>query len=227
MKFNLFFYVTTLLTVTSFIAPDPSFAKDNIVILEGRKILLKDDGGWEYLSKDRYAMTHEGRQVILKDNGRWEYAEKNEVINVAPVQPSDKSSDILVTQLQKAVLESILKKKGKRSIINTQSVFFIDITLASHAQTTFMLSNSDKNNISVTDDKNNQYKVLAIQPAISLKPGETGTIKIRIDGSPSILDNVTFMYVNFTPAINGISKQMTAKARWKDFIQKSVDEFIY
>ena len=227
MKLNLFFYVATFLTVASFIAPDLGFAKDNIVILEGRKILLRDDGGWEYISKDRYAITHEGRQVILKDNGKWEYVKKHEVIKVAPGLMSDVSPDIPVMQLQKAELESILKKKSKRTSIKTQSIFFIDINIASHAQSTFMLSNSDIKNISVTDDKNNQYKVLAIQPDISLKPGETATIQIRVDGSPSILDNVTFMYVNFTPAINGISKQMTVKARWDDFIQKSVDEFSY
>jgi len=227
MKLNLFFYMATCLTVASFIAPDLSFAKDNIVILEGRKILLRDDGGWEYISKDRYAITHEGRQVILKDNGEWKYAENDESIKVTPMHYSDKSPDILVMQLQKAELESILTRKGKRSIIDTQSIFFIDINIASHAQSTFTLSSSDINNISVTDDKDNKYEVLAIQPEISLKPGETGTLQIRIDGSPSILDNVKFMYVNFAPAINGISKKMAVKAKWNDFIQKSVDEFRY
>lgn len=227
MKLNLFFFVVSFLAVTSSIAPDLTFAKDNIVILEGREILLKDDGDWEYISKDRYAITQDGRQVILKDNGRWEYVKNNEVIKVAPVHTSDVSPDILEMQLQKAELESILTRKGKRSIIDTQSVFFIDINLASHAQTTFTLSSSDINKISVTDDKNNQYKVLAIQPEISLKPGETGTIQIRVDESPSFLSKVTFLYVNFMPAIDGISKQITVKARWDDFIKKSVDEFNY
>jgi len=227
MKLNLFFYVTTFLAATSFIAPNQTFAKDNIVILDGREILLKDNGSWEYISNNRYAITQDGRQVILKENGEWEYAKKQEQVNVTPAPTPDKNTDILVMQLQKAEVESIIKKKNKRTSIKTQSAFFIDINLASHAHKTFMLSDSDKENISVTDDKNNQYKVLSIQPQIRLKPGETGTVQIRVDNSPSILDKVTFMYVNFSPAVNGISKKITIKARWNDFIQKSVNEFNY
>lgn len=227
MKPHLSIYVATVLAIASFIAPHLTFAKDNIVILEGRQILLKDDGSWEYVSKDRYVNTRDGHQVILKDNGKWEYVKKHEIIDVAPLSRSDESPDMPGMQLQKAEQESIIKKQGKGASIKTQSVFFVDINIDSHAQTTFKLGNNDKNNITVTDDKNNQYKVLAIQPEISLKPGETGTIQIRVDGSPSILDRVTYMYVNFSPAINGISKKITIKAKWNDFIEKSVDEFNY
>ena len=227
MKPNLFKYAVTFLAVAGFIAPDLTLAKDNIVILDGRKILLKDDGDWEYVSKDRYANTQDGRQVILKENGKWEYVNKNEAIKMAPAPTPYANPDIPVMQLQKGVVESIIKKQGKGASIKTQSVIYIDINIPSNAQTTFMLGNHDKNNITVTDDKDNRYKVLAVQPEISLKPGETGTIQIRVDGSPSILDYVTYMYVHFTPAINGIAKPMTVKAKWKDFIQKSVDEFKY
>ena len=227
MKQNNIFYTTILVAVASFVAPNLAFAKDNIVILEGRQILLEENGGWRYISKDRYATTRDGRQVILRDNGKWKYVEKHEEIKAAPVHMPIKSSGLAGIQLQKAVLESILKKKGKRTTIKTQSVFFIDINHASDAQNIFKLDNSDKNNISVTDDKNNTYKVLAIQPGISLQPGETASVQIRIDGSPSILNRVTYMYVNFLPALNGISKKTTVKARLNDFIQESVQKFSY
>ena len=227
MKLKLSLPVLSILIVTSIFTSSLAFASENIVILEGRQILLKDDGAWVYISKDRYVMTQDGRQVVIKDNGKWEYVKKSELIKVAPEPLLARRADHLVMQLDKAELESIIIKKSKRTTIDTQSIFYIDINLASHAQNNFMLSNKDIKNISVTDDKNNQYKIIAVQPDINLKPGESATVKIRIDDSPSVLNRVTFMYVNFLPAIKGLSKKITVKARWGDFIDKSVEEFSY
>ncbi|MEQ9023272.1 MAG: DUF3157 family protein, partial [Pseudomonadales bacterium] len=42
---------------------------------DGKKILLKQDGSWEYIDETRLITTPDGRQARIKDDNTWEYVD--------------------------------------------------------------------------------------------------------------------------------------------------------
>ena len=51
----------------------PVAVKQEIVIVDGREVILNSDGTWKYFSTDRYVNTKDGTRVRLKDDGSWQY----------------------------------------------------------------------------------------------------------------------------------------------------------
>lgn len=59
-------------------------AADQFIEKDGKKVLLKDDGTWEYAEE---VITGDGRKIILKNDGTWEYADRKDKVK-AEVKPA-------------------------------------------------------------------------------------------------------------------------------------------
>ncbi len=112
------------LIIALFIAPvnNALSATQNIVTDDGREVLLKEDGSWQFRSTDRFANTKEGQRVRLKDDGNWEYVGNAPVTMEKQVRTTD-----LDIKLQKVVIETYEKKVQKNKRVKTQTVFYFKL----------------------------------------------------------------------------------------------------
>jgi hypothetical protein len=110
-----FFNTILLLLVT---IDDNVFAAQEVIIVDGREVLLKEDGTWTYNSTDRYANTNDGRRLRLKDDGSWQY------VGNAPLTTTEQAGTTnLNIKLQKVVIEKFEKKVQKNTRVKTQKYF--------------------------------------------------------------------------------------------------------
>jgi hypothetical protein len=75
---------------------------------DGREVILKQDGTWEYRSSDRFASTEDGRRVRLKADGSWHYVGNALLASKQQLRTTD-----LNIKLSKVVIESLEKKSIK------------------------------------------------------------------------------------------------------------------
>lgn len=167
--------LSTLLSVSAF--ADRSATGD-----DGRKITLKEDGSWEYANTDRYATSEDGTRVRLKDNGTWEF------IGNAPVKTKqqfrEESLDINLSQ----VVTEFAKTKvpgSKNTRVNSNTIFSLNVDISSYSDTPITADLNNFAGLSVSDNRGNEYDVLAVTPAKQqLEPGNQYAYQIRVDGSP-------------------------------------------
>lgn len=187
-------------------------ANQTVITDDGRKVLLKNNGSWTFHTTDRFASTADGRRVRLKEDGRWEYA------NDAPAAPEGKTqtSNPLV-KLQKVVIEKHVKKGYKNTRVKTQTVFYVQ--LKAPQQTAATINNSDASLIEVTDNNGKSY------PVLSIKPGTAGSVIIRANKSPTILDDARSMQITLKAGAFNIKRPITLRMRIVDFDKKDVNGF--
>ena len=194
-----FFNTILLLLVT---IDDNVFAAQEVIIVDGREVLLKEDGTWTYHSTDRYANTNDGRRLRLKDDGSWQYVGNAPLTTTEQVRTTN-----LNIKLQKVVIEKFEKKVQKNTRVKTQTVFYLYLENSAQAKRNISIKNSDISLIEINDNNGKNYPVLSLQPgSIQLKPGTNTTLVIRAEKSPSMWDDVKSMEIVFKPGIPGIQK---------------------
>jgi hypothetical protein len=197
------------------------YADQRIITDDGREALLKEDGTWVFRSTDRFATTKEGRRVRLKGDGSWEYTTNKAMTSKAHARTTE-----LDIKLQKVVIETYTRKIQKNKRVKTQTVLYLDITLSHLAQGDIAINKSDTSLVEVKDNQGTNYTVLSIQPApATIKPDSQLTLVIRIEKSPSVLDNVKTMDFVLKPGIFGISEPVRFSQKVIDFDEKNVDGF--
>ncbi len=211
---SLFLFIC-LLPVSSAPAADQT-----LISADGREILLKDNGSWEYRSDDHIMSTPDGRRIRLKADGSWQYDGNSSLTSKQQVRTTD-----LDIKLKKVVIETREKKSVKGKRIKTHTVFYLSLSRSAQANNIIKIDSSDMANIAVTDNNGKSYKVLALQSEHStLKPGEKMTVLIRADKSPAIWDDVKSMQVTLKPEIFGLQSTATFTQKAIDFETRSVDE---
>lgn len=197
------------------------FASQEIINIDGREVLLNEDGSWQYRSTDRYADTADGRRIRLKEDGSWQYIGNAPLASKEQVRTTD-----LGLKLQKVVIETHEKKVQKNTRVKTQTVFHLNLQYSSQAKTDIDITKDDIANIQVKDNNGKNYPVLSIQPnSVKLQPGTDTTIVIRADKSPSIWDDAKSMEIVFSPGVFGIQQPITLSQKTIDFDKKKVDGF--
>lgn len=158
---------------------------------DGREIILKDNGAWEYKSTDRFATSEDGTRVRLKENGSWEF-----IGNAPAVSKEQVRTEALDVQLGDIVTEFYKEKIGKNARHVSQTVFNLKVDVSSYSEgldTQF----SPLNLFKITDSRGNQYPVLNVSPQHQhLQAGREYTIAVRVDGSPSGQFAVAIKYLN-------------------------------
>ena len=201
---------------SSVIADDQQIISD-----DGREVLLKQDGTWEFRSNDRFATTEDGRRVRLKADGSWMYLGNAPSTSEMQVRTQD-----LEISLQRVVIETHEKKVQKNVRVKSQTVFHLQLALSPHAASDITTRDQDLDLVAVTDNKGRQYPVLSMQPVtVTLKPDTKTSITIRVDGSPQWWKGVDYLKIALQPNIFNISSPITLISKVDDMGRKKVDGF--
>ena len=196
-------------------------ANQEVITDDGREVLLKADGSWEFLSDDRFANTDDGQRVRLKADGSWEYMGNAPMVASQLVRTRE-----LEIELQEVVVEIHEQKVQKNTRVNSQTVFYLKLGLSPLAEKPIKIDKSNLTLIAVQDNKRRTYPVLSMQAsAASLQPASEASITIRADGSPQWWKNVKTMDIVFEPDIFGLGESITLSYSIDDIEKKKVDGF--
>jgi len=211
----------TLFIVLLTTASNSVSAADQTIMLDGREILLREDGTWLYQSTDRFANTRDGSHVRLKEDGSWQYVGNAPLISKQQVRTTD-----LDFQLEKVVIETYKRKSQKSSLIKTQTVFYVRLKNSAQAKNSVSINKDDIALIEVKDNNGKRYEVVSVKPnPVELKPDALTTLIVRAEKSPSIFDDVKSMELVFKSGIFGIEAPISLKQRTIDFYEETVDGF--
>ncbi len=196
------------------------FADQAVITDDGREVLLKEDGSWEFRSGDRFANTNDGQRVRLKEDGRWEYMGNAPMVSSAQVRTRG-----LDVKLDRAVIEIHEVKVQKNRRIKSQTVFYVNLASSPLINNDIEIRKNDVSLIEVKDNKGRHYPVISIQPSpTTLIPGTETSVAVRVDGSPQWWKNVKSMDVVFKPGIFGLQEPITLRQSVDDILKKKVDE---
>ncbi len=196
-------------------------ANQQVTTDDGREVLLKADGHWQYRSTDRFANTEDGRRVRLKEDGSWSYAGNAPLRSDEQVRTSE-----LDLKLQKVVIQTHKTKTQKSARIKTQTAFYVQLNNSAQAKTTISIKDSNIEQIEVKDNNGKSYPVLSLKSDTStLAPGKGTTLIINTEKSPSVFDDVRSMEIIFKRGTFGIQNNITLSQRTIDFEKEEVDSF--
>lgn len=115
-------------TSTAIAEPKSAIADD------GREVVLKDNGDWEYVSEDKFATTADGQRIRLKPNQRWQKVRDSEAPAYQPVPMStvqrdnamiaDSNVEVILDQVH---VENQREDVGKNTRLRSNLVFYLDI----------------------------------------------------------------------------------------------------
>ena len=129
-------------------------------------------------------------------------------------------------RLDKAVIEVHEVKVQKNTRINSQSVFYLTLTLSRQADQPVSITEKDAENIRVSDSKRRQYTVLSLKPSgATVEPGAALALAVRVDGSPQWWKNVKTMTIDFQPGLFGLERAVTLESKVDDMVKKKVAGF--
>lgn len=187
---------------------------------DGREVLLKDDGSWEFRSNDRFANTSDGQRVRLKENGTWEF-----VGNAPLVLKEQVRTTLLDIQLQRVDIEIHKEKVQKNVREEKQVVFYLNVSVSPAARESVTI-NTDLSRIKVKDDKGKSYPVLSLTPSpIVLTPDSKQSFAIRAKGAPSKWDGAKSMSLELTPGVLGNNDSVTLRQNISDMEKQYVKRF--
>jgi len=166
--------LATTLLCASFAHADYSAVAD-----DGREILLKENGHWEYRNNDRFATTEDGTRVRIKADGSWQF------LGNAPTITTDQvRTEHLDIQLQEVITEEYKSATAKSSHYSSQTVFHLAVKVSNYGETINAQLDSFEH-FNVVDDRGEKYPIIAISPSeVNWAPGSENVIRIRVDGSP-------------------------------------------
>lgn len=210
------FALLALLASTNALAADRNAIGD-----DGREILLKSSGEWQYRSTDRFATSEDGTRVRLKDNGQWEFIGNSVITKDEHIRTTN-----LDIKLNKVVMEVFREQLIKSTRYDSQTIFYVDLDTSSFSGPV-KPNLSHFNLINVTDSRGKEYPVLSVTPQVNiLEPGETFQFSIRVDGSPSGLFSIgtKYIYLTLNQAIFSTETDLEFSKRVDDIIQQQMDK---
>jgi len=201
-------------------------ANQEVISDDGREVLLKEDGSWEYRSTDRFTNAEDGRRVRLKEDGSWSYTGETTPAPKEPVRSPELDVANLDIKLQRVVIEKYEVKAQKNTRVKTQTVFYLAIEYPSSAKNIIRIKKDDTSLVEVKDNNGKDYPVLSIESDRShLTPGTTTIIVVRVNKSPAILDEAKSMEITLKPGLFGLQKAISLSQRINDFEEEDVDGF--
>ena len=196
-------------------------ADQQVITDDGREVVIKENGTWEFRSTDRFANTKDGLRVRLKEDGSWQYVGNAPMTSNRQVRTTE-----LDITLQNVVVETYEKKVQKNTRVKSQTVIHFELELSPLSKSHINIDKNDISLINVTDNKNRSYPVISIQPVPTiLKPGSNTSVTLRTDGAPQWWKNVKSIAITFKPGIFGLQDPVTLTQKVDDIDKKNVDGF--
>ena len=183
---------------------------------DGREILLKENGTWEYKNQDRFGTSESGSRVRLKDNGSWEFVDNKVapvpvVASKAKVAESTFVASNLNFELQDVAIHSKKNKIPNSNNYRVESKTQLDfkVVVSEVNKKALAINTKDISLFKVSDDIGKEYKVLSVKPSTaSLKPGDSYTFSVMVDEAPkyglfSLGGRVDEMYLEIDKSVFG------------------------
>lgn len=215
-------YSLTGLCASALLASFSALADNQALADDGREVILKDDGRWEFKTNDRLATSEDGTRVRLKSDGSWAF------IGNAPAQTEQQvRTESLEIKLDKIVTEFTKgKTNGKSSRYNAQTVFYLAVDVSSYGEAVTP-SLADLAFIVATDNKGTVYPTLKVDAGSSnWQPGTEQRIAVRVDGSPSssIVWGSTKITLSIDKRVFGTEMDLSFTERTNEIKKKKVAE---
>ncbi len=213
--------MAALLLIGAFTASPVLLASLDGLTDDGREVLLREDGSWEFRSNDRFANTRDGQRVRLKDDGTWEF-----VGNAPLVLKEQVRTTLLDIRLQRVDIEIHKEKVNKNVREEKQTVFYLNVGVSPAAKKSIPIADTDLSLIEARHDKGKLFPVLSMTPnTLELKPGSEHTLAIRMKGAPSIWDGAKSMQLKLAPGVLGNTKPVILSQNISDMEKKYVEGF--
>jgi hypothetical protein len=208
----------------SILLPCTAIADRTVAVDENWKVLIKDDGSWEYITGNRYATGADGKRFKLNADGSWESA------GIASTQLQQKlrnnNSDVVLN----SVILEISKTSGSSTRKNTrtemQTIFNITAQLPETDTATSKPVALKAKDISVIDNRGKVYDILTVTPAsLELTKGTQQPFSIRV--KESLRWGAKAMNVTINKDTFGSESDIVFIATPYDMTEKKVSGFKY
>lgn len=151
---------------------------------DGREVVLKDNGEWEYVSDDKFATTKDGQRIRLKPNQRWQKVRDSEAPVYQPVPMTtvqrdnatipDSNIEVILDEVH---IENQREDVGKNTRVRSNLVFYLEI------QGDLPGLNLQPEQFSVQDSRGKNYPVFSAVAGAAPIGGKPRWI-IRAKGAP-------------------------------------------
>ncbi|MEQ9210915.1 MAG: DUF3157 family protein [Pseudomonadales bacterium] len=176
---------------------------------DGKKILLKQDGSWEYIDETRLITTPDGRQARIKDDNTWEYVDaprtaaatsRNEegVVTISMNTSRSQTHSNQSTAIEYAIGEVFIVEETSRAGISKatrrdSSVHFsVEISSPNDAALPVL----DPRALAVKDSRGESYNIVeASLDTQNIGPGKGANLKVVTDDSPMRIFNAREIYL--------------------------------
>lgn len=200
----------------------PALAEPKTAVADnGREVILKENGKWEYANDDIYATTPDGERVRLQPDQSWQKVDSDEAPVLQPVVVNTVQRDSVQIDelnarvvLDTVVIENQRETVGKNKRLRSNLVFYLDaegITQTPAAE-----------QLTVQDSRGRDYPVFAVTRGTALI-GQQPRLIIRAKGAPRWW-GVKFFNLTVAKGAMGNSELIELRKSMNDVLRKEVTE---
>lgn len=213
--------------IVALLAPTFAQAEPKTAIADnGREVILKDNGEWEYKSKDIYATTPDGERIRLQPDRRWQAVSKAEapkpaatkVIIQQPAADSVRRDTVALAEfdanltLDTVVIENHRETVGKNTRKRSNLVFYLDIDPKAPLL--------KPGQIKIQDSKGRTYPVFSVVRGTA-EIGSAPRVVVRANGAPRWW-GVKFFAVTIASGALGNTAPIELRKPMGDVLSKEV-----
>lgn len=200
----------------------PALAESRTAVADnGREVILKENGEWEYANDDLYATTPDGQRVRLQPNQRWEKVDTDEAPALQPIVVNTVERDVVKLEeldarvaLDNLVIENQRETVGKNKRVRSNLVFYLDADGITQVPSPQQLT--------VQDSRGRDYPVFSVTRGTALI-GQQPRLIIRAKGAPRWW-GVKFFNLTVAEGAMGNSKLIELRKSMNDVLRKEVTE---
>lgn len=213
----------SLLPATSIAEPKTAVA-DN-----GREVILKENGEWEYVSEDVFATTPDGQRIRLQPNQQWREVSDSQAPVYQPVAITTVQSDLVRKSqaqlgegnitLDQIHIENQRETIGKNKRVRSNLVFYIEV---SDTALLSDMSNIPAQNLLVQDSRGKEYPVFSVVEGVA-PIGSQPRLIVRAKGAPRWW-GVKFFSIQIGKGALGNAELIELRKPMQDVMRKEVSE---
>lgn len=186
---------------------------------DGREVILKENGEWEYVTEDLFATTPNGQRIRLKTNQRWQKVRDADAPAYQPVAITTRQRDTasidesnITVVLDQVQIENQRTDAGKNTRLRSNLVFYLELTgdVPELAPTDFI----------VQDNRGRDYPVFLVEAGTAPIGGQPRWL-VRAKGAPRWW-GVKFFSLRINPGSLGNPEQLDLRKPMSDVISKDV-----
>lgn len=208
-------FLGALLTSLAQAEPKTAIADD------GREVILKENGEWEYVTDDIFATTSDGQRIRLKSNRRWQKVRDAEAPAYQPVPISTVQRDNVTVANRQLILDQVhienqREDVGKNIRLRSNIVFYIEVSGDDLA------ANLTPDQFLAQDSRGNTYPVFSVESGQAPIGGQPRLI-IRAKGAPRWW-GVKFFSLQIEPGAIGNTEMIELRKPMRDVLKKEVQD---